>query len=292
MDASLKQRLVGAIIIVALAVIFIPMLFDGSGSFKLTSTKQVAIPHAAQENMQLSPGKATLAAFGQGTTNEATAPIKTSTNQTAAAQSQLGNENKAANASPTPILSVRSVLPDRKEAAPDVANKTSSAQVATAVREKVEHKAVQSGSAIVAAGQEFASLSSSSRLKKKVVTAKRDSTTNRAQKVRTAKVARQYKHKSVAAARKVAQHDSGWAIQLASFSKVANAERLTSKLRKDGYAAYVQRVRAPSGASHARVMIGPHATRATASKLLSKLKQQVKLQGVVIAYQPQKYVRN
>ena len=43
MDKSLQQRLIGAILLVALGVIFIPVLLDGSG-FKSRNTRSVEMP--------------------------------------------------------------------------------------------------------------------------------------------------------------------------------------------------------------------------------------------------------
>lgn len=44
MDKSLKQRLIGASVLIALAIIFIPMFFDGSGQEERAAKRDLALP--------------------------------------------------------------------------------------------------------------------------------------------------------------------------------------------------------------------------------------------------------
>lgn len=50
MEEALKQRLVGASVLVVLAVIFLPLLFDGSGMAKPTAPLSLDLPEANAEN--------------------------------------------------------------------------------------------------------------------------------------------------------------------------------------------------------------------------------------------------
>jgi DedD protein len=61
-----------------------------------------------------------------------------------------------------------------------------------------------------------------------------------------------------------------WAVQLGSFSDQANAERLAANLRKEGYAAFLSQLDAPSGSLH-RVRVGPQKDRQSAESVASKL---------------------
>lgn len=61
-----------------------------------------------------------------------------------------------------------------------------------------------------------------------------------------------------------------WAVQLGSFSNKANADRLASKLREEGYAAFLSQHQAPSGELH-RVRIGPQEDRASAESVAARL---------------------
>jgi DedD protein len=49
-EQALKQRLVGASVLVVLAVIFLPLLFDGSGMAKPTAPLSLDLPDASAEN--------------------------------------------------------------------------------------------------------------------------------------------------------------------------------------------------------------------------------------------------
>lgn len=61
-----------------------------------------------------------------------------------------------------------------------------------------------------------------------------------------------------------------WAVQLGSFSNQENAERLAADLRKQGYAAFLSKLDADSGALH-RVRIGPQKDRESAESVAAQL---------------------
>lgn len=61
-----------------------------------------------------------------------------------------------------------------------------------------------------------------------------------------------------------------WAVQLGSFSNKANADRLAASLREDGYAAFISRHAGASGELH-RVRIGPQEDRASAEAVAARL---------------------
>lgn len=53
MDQELKQRLIGASVIIALAVIFVPMLFDGEVEQKNNQNISITIPDAGENNLEV-----------------------------------------------------------------------------------------------------------------------------------------------------------------------------------------------------------------------------------------------
>jgi len=53
MDQELKQRLIGASVIIALAVIFVPMLFDAEVATKNNQNISVAIPEVVENNLEV-----------------------------------------------------------------------------------------------------------------------------------------------------------------------------------------------------------------------------------------------
>ncbi len=53
MDQELKQRLIGASVIIALAIIFVPMLFDGEVNNQQNENISISIPDAADNNLEV-----------------------------------------------------------------------------------------------------------------------------------------------------------------------------------------------------------------------------------------------
>lgn len=61
-----------------------------------------------------------------------------------------------------------------------------------------------------------------------------------------------------------------WAVQLGSFSRQQNAERLAADLRGQGYAAFLSKIDHDSGALH-RVRVGPQKDRQSAEAVAKRL---------------------
>lgn len=75
---------------------------------------------------------------------------------------------------------------------------------------------------------------------------------------------------------------NAWVVQLGSFSNEKNALALRDRLRKAGYAAYVEDV--PGKKDIVRVRIGPELARSKADALKDRLKKQLSQQAVVMPY--------
>ena len=73
-----------------------------------------------------------------------------------------------------------------------------------------------------------------------------------------------------------------WIVQLGSFSSAANAEKLVASLRLDGLSAYSEMV-SSSGSSFYRVRIGPFLQREEAMRVESQVRQKNSLDGVVMS---------
>jgi len=76
---------------------------------------------------------------------------------------------------------------------------------------------------------------------------------------------------------------TAWIVQLGSFASEANANVLNEKLRKAGYAAFVDTLKQESRVIY-RVRIGPELLRSDAQALRGKLKKTRQLEGIVIPY--------
>ncbi|KGI78382.1 hypothetical protein LF63_0105600 [Oleiagrimonas soli] len=73
----------------------------------------------------------------------------------------------------------------------------------------------------------------------------------------------------------------GWAVQIGAYSHQADATALRDKLRKAGFDGYVDDVRS-GGRTLWRVRVGPQTQRADAEKIRGDLKSKLKLAGVVV----------
>jgi DedD protein len=73
---------------------------------------------------------------------------------------------------------------------------------------------------------------------------------------------------------------AGWAVQLGSFSSRATADGMVSKLRGEGYDAFVMPVKSGTNTLY-RVRIGPMADRESAASTLSRIKAKVPAAAVV-----------
>ncbi len=76
---------------------------------------------------------------------------------------------------------------------------------------------------------------------------------------------------------------TAWIVQVGSFTSAPNAKALQDKLRKMGYASFVEAVKAKQGMNY-RVRVGPELTRTLADKLQKQLAEKAKLKGVVQSY--------
>ncbi|MGH8601724.1 MAG: SPOR domain-containing protein, partial [Gammaproteobacteria bacterium] len=72
---------------------------------------------------------------------------------------------------------------------------------------------------------------------------------------------------------------TGWVVQLASFSREANAKTLRAKLVAQGFAAFIEKT-----SSVYRVRVGPTSGQQQARDLRAALKLAVNLHGVVVRY--------
>ncbi|MBI2993343.1 MAG: SPOR domain-containing protein [Gammaproteobacteria bacterium] len=76
---------------------------------------------------------------------------------------------------------------------------------------------------------------------------------------------------------------SAWVVQLGSFSSEDNAKSLSQKLRDAGYAAFVEPI-GESGERTYRVRVGPELLKSDAQALADRLKANMRLDGIVLAY--------
>ncbi|HRQ66461.1 MAG TPA: SPOR domain-containing protein [Xanthomonadaceae bacterium] len=76
---------------------------------------------------------------------------------------------------------------------------------------------------------------------------------------------------------------AGWAVQVGVFGQEENANALRDRLRQGGFAAYVQRLDG-NGGPNWRVRVGPEADRDQADRLKASLSSRFQLDGLVVAH--------
>ncbi|MAM88967.1 SPOR domain-containing protein [Allohahella sp. A8] len=77
-----------------------------------------------------------------------------------------------------------------------------------------------------------------------------------------------------------------WAIQVGSFSDQARAQKVRADLQKEGTAAYVQEVQMDNGSTMVRVYAGPMLERSTAEKLKVTLDKKLGVKSLIMRYRP------
>lgn len=232
MDAALKQRLIGATVLVALAVIFLPMLVDGPETEREASAEQLSLDLPARPDrpmetreIPLLPTPAPVPRPGQGAGDgaEVLPVVDTAAEQRVDALSGQpvgAGSDVAAPATPptgTPASSV--ATPAATTPAPPPASATPRPQTA-------------SPAAASAAASSSAASSPAPRPATPVPTA-------------TA--------------------GGSFAVNVGSYANVANAESLLNRLKNAGIAAYAESV-SLDGRAVRRVRLGPFAQRAEAER--------------------------
>lgn len=270
MDEKLKYRLVGASVILALAVFFLPMILD---SEKYRSQIQSQIPQIPSEhksqykelensnsNQQSEtpidgPVERGPLVINLDDTDQQQLPV--STEQTAEQSSEKQSQQIQEPVKQEP--SVSSNQSTEQQSASDKPKETKPEPVAKAETEsvpKTEPKTEKPSNEDV---------SSKPAQQDEVVAAAENES-------------------KPADESELAFSDTAWLIQIGSFSNKENATRLVAQLRDEGYRAY-QRV----GDSFARVYVGPYPVKGEAESRTSALEKLVGTKVKVIEFDPKQH---
>ena len=312
MDLSLKQRLLGAAVLIALAVIFVPMLMSGSGPQKSASmeTTTLAIPPAPDREFQTRD------------LSVAPTPAAPAADDSRITAVDTANAPKPVDATPAPVTSASPATAEPAPA-PTIANAKPEAAKpepapAPAKPAPVEATKPQPGTA--ANGRYFVHLgvySASKNAADLVAALKKDGFAaysenvdfqgKSAERVRVGPFAdraaaeaarlriKQLKPsvpgsvvenasdaKADAPATALAANRGGaFAVQLGALKTADDGNKLRDRLRNAGFAAFVDKVNA-NGTTLWRVRAGPEVDRAAADKLRGSIKDKLKLDGMIV----------
>jgi DedD protein len=244
-DILLKQRLVGAVVIISLAVIFLPMLFTGKGELGTVEFESSIPPEPVYEIQAPSLSD-----------NEAPAPAKVL---------------KPVPLSEPVAQKAAAADPEQNKPKPNKsASQEGSNTAQTAERETAE-KAAQ------AASQQNTHLKQPAPPKPKKPSGQQspappESPQDSAPKSTAPKVVEQ-----------TDPDVTGWVVQVGSFSKQNNATALRNRLREKGMSSFVVKAQTGKGLVY-RVRVGPELERSGAEELQKKILQQTQLKGFVARY--------
>ncbi|WP_455202448.1 SPOR domain-containing protein [Kaarinaea lacus] len=262
MTAILKQRLVGAIVLISLGIIFIPMLLTGTDGLT-TGEIPTNIPPKPLYEIQ---APAVLPLEQKDLPEPVLEPIPEP-----AAASKDDQQKPQALVKPDSVKDKGDVAVIET---PDTDKKT-----ATVTETKPASKTTTVAASAKPEKTQPVEQETTSKPAAKTATASTTTTTTTTPtttaKVETAKpVAKPAVKQPIV---------SGWVVQLGSFSVEKNALKLRDKLRKNGHASFVEAYER-NGKTSYRVRVGPELTRELAGELKIKLKKETRIDGLVMAF--------
>ena len=242
MDRQLKQRVVGAALLVAFGVIFIPIFLDNGG-----------VDSPVPPTMNIPPAP----------TEDVSNRVPELTDQTIEElEAQANSELEPPPAQPGPAPLVNEAAPAAVDPPPSPGS-----AVAAAARATPNPTTPPRATSVKPAS------ASSSPPSVAPPIAKRESTPTVIAKVTPAP------SKQAAALADLAP--SGWTVQLGSFASDVNATHLVDKLKAAGYKAYSER-RVEQGTSVFKVRVGPVPGRAEAERMRERIESQFTAHGMLV----------
>jgi DedD protein len=292
MDPALKQRMLGAAVLIVLAIIFVPMLLDGAPSGR-SETVDLAIPDAPERDFETRVVPLDTAPPASVEDPNAVATVEATA--TKPVDALTGSEP------PAPAAETEAEPQPAATVAPDVAPAPPAAQAATpggryavsfgtyGLKANADKLVADLKAAQVAAYSDQVTVDG-----KPMLRVRAGPFVDRTQAEQARLVAKQAR--GDVAARVVEVDDTpaadaappttaarvtGWAVQVGAYKAEAEAVAQRDKLRAGGYAAFVDPVRAAEGTLY-RVRVGPEALRANAEKLRDALKSRYQVDGLVV----------
>lgn len=263
MREGAKRRLTGAVVVVALAVIFVPMLFE----------EEAPVPPMVESPLPTEPDfasrfePATLSPPVESARGTADADLPVMDGDLSAVESEPPETDDLAFAPPL-VAPGQISQPDRTRRIdsapqPDRLNQSSAKPAATPTKPAAT-KPVTSTRPVVTT---------------KPATPAKPAATPPAKTATPAKP-----EKTAPNARPPADGMPTWVVQVASLGSAQAADDLEKKLRGDGFSAFVEKAEV-RGKTYYRVRVGPNADRASAEQTADRLRQKQKVEPLIQRYQ-------
>lgn len=304
MDLSLKQRLLGAVVLIALAVIFVPMFLSRPAPQQSSETVNLAIPPAPDREFQ-----------------NRVLPVDAAQDATKSAQTVTSQPLATVETPPRPAEIAQPTAPVTATPAPEAAKPEPAASTPAPAAQAPKPEPSVPGRA--ANGHFFVHLGiyAESRNADDLVAALKqggfpafaeasDYQGKPAERVRVgpfedraAAEAARLRIKQIKptvpgsvveladdakadapASALPASRAGGWAVQLGAFKTIDEANKLRDRLKGAGFVAFVDKVESESGALW-RVRAGPETDRGNADKLRGRIKDKLKIEGIIVTQQ-------
>jgi DedD protein len=243
----LKQRLIGAAVVVALAVVLVPMVLNTVGKHNVRE-----IPAAPDYVSNSSPDKANLVHRKVPTPGR-----------------QLTHD-PASNISPADYA--YSGQYNRDDNGPDKSAKKKQAKV----DKKTDKKKTRSASSEYIVERRT--------VKKRMAKPAPQTTTYIAKNINTHSLNTRAIQKTAAVRKPAKRRPSVWSVQIASFSRQDNARVLKTKLARAGFKAYITRKKSNARKQVYRVRVGPATNKSKAKAILVRIKREVRLNGYITSH--------
>lgn len=318
MDSALKQRLVGAAVLVAVAVIVIPMLLDGPQPELTGKAVSLDIPQAPQRDREVREIPLTLPVTPRvdapGTTDSERLPtvdIAPAERSDALAESDQPDspDSDAVSGAAAQATPATPVAPGADSTTPPTPGASNAASPVSASADAETQGGFAVNLGVFSQASNAESLRTRLRaanmpmlvetidLNGKPATRLRAgpyATRAEAERARiligqtvegvtAAVIALDPAPARDAPATATANRAAGWAVQVGAFSAETDAETLRDRLRGGGQPAFVERVPTDKGELF-RVRVGPELRREAADALKATLKQRFALDGIVVAH--------
>lgn len=297
MDSALKQRLLGAVVLIALAIIVVPILFSGSGPKQESATVNLEIPPAPNREFETRVLAVDAASRDPGLTPvpaPQAGPVVTVDTEALPRVEERSPEPKPAVTSPPvapPAAAVKPPTPAQLVAGEGASGKFlvhlgvySSAKNA----EDLVATLKRGGFAAFAESVDFQG-KSAQRVR---VGPYGDRAEAEAARIRIKQIKPDVPGSVIALAENAnadapvaavpATRAGGWAVQIGALKTAEDANKLRGRLQGAGFVAYVDKL-AAEGQTLWRVRVGPEVERVNADKLRERIKEKLKLDGMIVS---------
>jgi DedD protein len=294
MDIALKQRLVGAGVLIALAVIVLPMLLGGRPDGTIADSRKIEVPPQPEEldfeTRRFPVGESAQARAQEPAESQPARPLPVPGRQEVSPSEP--DETVEAPVQETPVPTASSETPTLPQPIPEPPTDDASRWVVQVASFGSMANANRLSSRLEALG--YAVMLDSIRASTGTLHRVRvgpypdrsaaSKTVSRIQEqvgnVKPAVI--DLRPPAAAETAQTPDPLTRWVVQLGSFSNAANAEKLVERLRQDSLSAYQEELTS-SGSTIYRVRAGPFLEKEEAQRIQQRVSQQFTIDGVVMS---------